>query len=452
MKSAALAALDDGLRFFREGFAPTPAWCEQQKMTDRLASIRSRHTGGEHSVDRDRIMAAVNDYLLTGIVSRQEDVFSLCMGARWLDADGKGILADQALRGKLFTLAETLTGRTQRLKAFRNLLYAYWSFPLYDDTTPEAAIAGWKELRAWLKERYAVFSRHPARKPTWFNALAPYLHLLEENPCAPYADALLHGNMDALQRAIESLFIPAASWLKTEAVMTQIDAAARQSDEIFLKRLPDLLKMATGNAAIPVPGRVTQRAIARLVMRYAAQKQDEPHEDLFMLAVERIGNPWRQRSAWDALVCDEDGNPSSLSREMVNTWLKDRLIGAFFEDGGQEKSRSELWQRYSVFMQEISLASPWIDAQGQALVLRMGGFLTIVPKARNRPIEAYPWQAFFFDGAKLLGEDRVDGGEVRNILAKRKPAIRASQTFEEALKFFEFVISTKTRLQSRYGL
>jgi hypothetical protein len=447
MKSQAIAALDDGLRLFRDGLAPTPEWCDHQKMTEMLALVRSRHKSDERAVDRDRIMKVVNDYLLSGVVLRQEDVFILCIGARWLDADGKGILADKALREKLFALAETVTGRIKRYRAFRNLLYAYWAFPLHDDTTPEKAVEGWKELRTWLKERHATLSRHPARKPTWFNAIAPYRHLLEEDPCAPYADALLRGNTDELQRAIECLFIPANSWIKTEAVMTQIDEAARRPDEAFLKLLPALLKMATGNAGIQIPAGVTQRAIAKLVVRYATQKQDEPHEGLFLLAIEKIGNPWRQRPAWDALACDEGGNPCSLSREMVSAWLKDRLIGEFFKDSGQEESRSELWQRYSVFMQEVSLASPWIDAQGKALVLRMGDLLVIVPKNRNKLIEAFPWQVFFSGtGTSLLGENTVDGKELQNALTHRKPALRAKQTFEETLKFFEFVISSKTRL------
>jgi len=452
MSGSAIAALADGLHRFRDGLAPTAEWGDPHKMTDALALIRARHQGCERAIERERIMATVHDYLLSGEILRQEDVFNLCIGAGWLDADGKGILAERELRGRLLTLAETLTGRIKRLRAFRNLLYAYWSFPLYDAATPQTAIAGWQELRDWLKQRHAAFSRHPARKPSWFNALAPYLHLLEENPCAPYAAALLRGDLAELQRAIECLLIPTASWLKSEAVMAQIDEAARRPDEAFLKLLPDLLKLATGKAGIEVAAGVAQRAIAKLLGRYAAQQHYEPHEALFMLALERIGNPWRERSAWDALVCDAGGNPCSLSREMVNVWLKDRVIGAFFSDGGQEKSRSELWQRYSVFMQEISLAAPWSGAQGRALLMRMGDFLVIVPKNRSQPIEAYPWQIFFSDGAKLLGKDTVEGAEIQNILAQRQPAIRASQASEEALEFFEFLISAKTRLHATFRL
>lgn len=452
MSSRAIAALADGLHRFRAGLSPTPEWCDPHPMSDALALLRARHQGGARTVERERIMAVVNDYLLSGEVLRQEDVFNLCIGAGWLDADGKGILAERALRGKLLTLAETLTGRVKRLRAFRNLLYAYWSFPLHDAATPQSAIAGWQELRDWLKQRYAAFSRHPARKPSWFNALAPYLHLLEENPCAPYAAALLRGDLGELQRAIECLLIPTASWLKSEAVMAQVEAAAQRLDEDFLKLLPDVLKLATGKAGFEVAANLAQRAIAKLVGRYAAQQHYEPHEGLFLLALEKIGNPWRERSAWDALVCDAGGNPCSLSREMVNVWLKDRLIGAFFADGGQERSRSELWQRYSVFMQEISLASPWIDAQGRALLMRMGDFLVIVPQNRNRLIEAYPWQVFAADAAKLLGKDAIDGAAIQDILAQRQPALRAGQTLEEVLNFFEFVIAAKTRLHTTFRL
>lgn len=449
MSGDALAALDEGLQSFRDGLAATPEWDERHQMTAALALIRAHHRGEARSVARERIMAAVEDYLLSGEVSSQEELFHLCLGAGWLDVDGKGILAERELRRNLFALAETVTGRAKRLRTFRHLLYAYWSFPLHAAATPQAAIEGWQELRTWLKERHAAFSRHPARKPGWFNALAPHLHLLEEHPCAPYAAALLRGNFDQLQRAIDALRIPTDAWLKVEAVLAQIDAAAHWPDEAFREALADLLKLATGDGGIEVPGGLTQRAIARLVARYARQKNDEAHEGLFLLALEKIGNPWRQRAAWDALVRDEGGNPCSLSREMVNVWLKDRLIGAFFGDGGQAQARSGLWQRYSVFIQEISLASPWREAPGQALVLRMGDFLVIVPKHRDQPIEAFPWQAFVSGGgARLLDRDKVDGGAIQQILAPHVAALRAHQTLEEAHKFFEFILSTKTRWQS----
>mgnify|MGYP001263530119 CR=1 FL=1 len=449
MSNTALAALADGLQAFRNGLAPTADWNAAQEMTEALALIRSRHQGKARYIDRAGILEVVHEYLQSGVVQHREDVFTLCLGTGWLDADGMGILADRGLRENLFALAETLTGRTNRLKAFRNLLYAYWSFPLHDPATPQAALTGWLELRNWLKERYAAFSRHPARKPAWFNALAPHLHLLNANPCAPYAEALVHGNLDQLQGAIESLRIPTDSWLKSEAVMAQIDATLQWSDRTFREFLPELLKMATGNAGIVVPDGVTQRAIARLLVRYARQEDYEPHDDLFNLALAKIGNPWRQRAAWDALVREDDGSPSSLAREMVNDWLKERLIGAFFSARRQDHASLELWQRYAVFMQEISLASPWLDANDQALLLRMGDLLVVVPKNRDMQIEVYSWQEFFSDGGtRLLDHDTVGGWEIQAILAKRRPAVRASQTFEETLKFFEFVVAAKARLQS----
>lgn len=452
MNDSDLDALDEGLQGFRNGLALTPAWGGQRPMSEALALIRARHGGAARTLDRESIRATVNDYLLSGAVQRRDDVFTLGIGAGWVDEDGKGILANRELRERLFTLAETVTGRPRRLRAFRNLLHAYWTFPLHNDATPPAAIAGWKALRDWLKERHAAFSRHPARKPTWFNALTPHLHLIEDHPCAPYAEALLRdGNLDELQRAIDSLLIPSDSWLKTEAVMAQIDAAVTWPDADFRGVLPALLNLVTGQAGIEVPAGVAQRAIARLVVRYAAQQSDEPHEALFLLAIERIGNPWRQRAAWDALVCDEAGNPSSLAREMVNVWLKDRLIGEFFQDGGQKKSRSDLWQRYSVFVQALSLAAPWVEAHGQALLLRIGEFLVVVPKNRTQPLEAYPWQVCFPGGsARLLDQDRIDGAEIRAVLALVKPARRSGQGAEEALGFFEFVISSKARLHARH--
>lgn len=449
MTSPALTALDEGLQTFRNGLSFTPEWAAASPMTAALALIRARHSGEERHVERERVAEIVAEYLLTGVVFRQEDVFTLCIGAGGLDADGKGILGDRELRERLFTLAETVRGRARRLRAFRNLLHAYWTFPLHDDATPQAAIDGWKFLRGWLKERYATFNRHPARKPTWFTALGPHLHLLEENPCAPYATALLHGDFDELQRAIDCLLIPTGSWLKTEAVMARINAVVDLADAEFLAVLPDLLKLAMGEAGVEVPESVAQRAVARLVVRYAGLQHYEPHPALFRLAVARLGSPWRGRAAWDALVCDGDGGPSSLAREMVGDWLKDRLIGEFFGDAGQPRSRAELWQKYAVFIQELALAAPWPDAQGQALLLRMADFLVVVPKYRDQPIEAHSWQVFYAaGGTRLLDQDDVDGASIRAILTHRTPAARARQSIEEALNFLEFVISTKARLQS----
>jgi hypothetical protein len=423
-------------------------------MTEVMGMIRSRHRRKARAVNRCRILETVTTYLSTGQVVRQDDVFDLCLGAGWIDRDGTGILADSLLRRRLFGLGETVTGRTNRLKAFRSLLYAYWSFPLHEHTTSPEAVEGWKELRDWLKVRHSEISRSSSRKPTWFKMLAQHLHLLEENPCARYAKSLLHGSLDELQYAIDCLFIPTGSWIKTEAVMAQIAEAVKWQDEDFWTLLPQLIKVATGDAGIRVTDGVTRLAIGKLVMRCARQNQHEPHEELFLLAIERIGNPWQQQSAWDAYVRDEGDNPCSLSREMVNAWLKDKMIGEFFQDNRQDESRSKLWLRYSVFMQAISVASPWQNGTGPSLLARMGEFLVVVPQNEDMPIQVFPWQLLFSKGgAKLLDKDSVDGAMCKKVLDQRKPILCLSQfgnfQCERTLRSFLFSKDTGRVFGSR---
>lgn len=428
MSHAAITRLAGCLQVFSDGIGLSPEWCAQQQMSNALGMIRSRHRQQPRIAERSRILDTVTRYLHTGQVQRPEQIFDICRGAAWLDEAGGGLLADRQLRRRLFVLAETVTGRSRRLKAFRGLLYAYWCFPVHDAATPVEAIEGWKELRVWLKQRYAEIGQHPSRKPTWFTILGAYLHLLEDNPCAPYASSLLRGSLDTLQQAIDSLSIPIGSWLMSEAVMAQISEAAQCQDQVFVTLLPQLMRVATGEAGIRVSDEVARRAIAGLVMRYARQIENEPHEELFVLAIERIGNPWWQQSAWDAGVRDETGMPCSLSREMVGSWRKDKVIGEFFLDRGQDASRCEFWLRYATFIQGISLAAPWQDGKDRALLMRMGEFLLIVPHNADRPINVYPWKALLSKGGgALLDMDLVDASRSQAVLDQCKPATRLSQ-------------------------
>lgn len=424
---SALAALADRLRGFRAGIAASPEWMGEPALGDVLGTLRVRHKRQARAVDRARIMELVSRYLRTGQVAQPADLVGLGLGAGWLDADGQGILADRLLRRRLFDLAETAPGRPRRLRAFRSLLYAYWSFPLHDPATADEARAGWAELRDWLRRRHGEIARHPARKPTWFRVLAQHLHLLDENPCARYAAALLGGDFSELQQAIDCLFIPAGSWIKTEAVMAQIAAATALDDAAFRARLPALLRVAVGEAGIRVGDAVTRRAVAALLMRYARLEAGDADEDLFLLALERIGNPWREQAAWDADV-RAGGEPCVLARAMLGAWLKDRIIGAFFADRGRADARSDYWQRYAVFMTGLALAGPAADGTAAALLLRITDFLVVVPQARDALIAAYPWPTVCKrGGARLLDRDEVDAAALGAAVARCEPVMRLGQ-------------------------
>ena len=73
-----------------------------------------------------------------------------------------------------------------------------------------------------------------------------------------------------------------------------------------------------------------------------------------------IGNPWLHRAAWDTYVLDKDRRPDASAREMVNGWLKVRLIKDFFgllsEDRSADSRRLNYWLGFEPMIQDMWFA------------------------------------------------------------------------------------------------
>ncbi len=69
------------------------------------------------------------------------------------------------------------------------------------------------------------------------------------------------------------------------------------------------------------------------------------------LAIHHIGNPWLKRASWDAYVKNDD------ARQMIDSWLKRRLITDFFallsEDGSADQRRLNYWLRFEPVIQDM---------------------------------------------------------------------------------------------------
>jgi hypothetical protein len=72
-----------------------------------------------------------------------------------------------------------------------------------------------------------------------------------------------------------------------------------------------------------------------------------------------VGNPWLRRAKWMRGV-DARGKPDDQSREMVNGWLKRRLITDFFEllsvDGTGDSRRVDYWLRFEPAIEDMWFA------------------------------------------------------------------------------------------------
>lgn len=116
------------------------------------------------------------------------------------------------------------------------------------------------------------------------------------------------------------------------------------ADAQFLSELTRLLDLIDGRGEITLPAALAIQATAMVVIRYCSCASQPEHAVLRDTCIHWIGNPWINRTAWDAHVNYEP------ARQMVNGWLKRRLIKDFFEllaqDGSADLRRLNYWLKW----------------------------------------------------------------------------------------------------------
>lgn len=381
---------------------------------------------------------AVAAFRKTGTPEGYRGLKYVCLGAGSADERGWSLFSEKPLREKLLALLDTETELRRRLKCFQALLLAYWSFSF--ESAPPTAIEGWRATRAWLAARRLALDGTQGRKPGWFPVLAAHDNLLGEAPCDRYGKALLAGNGAELREAVEGLAIPSDSWVMEEAVVAQMRAAAKLSHADFKSVLHELLSIATGKAGMSVSKALQVRCVAMLVSRYAHCSDRPEHMALRDAAVTVIGNPWLRRASWDAGVVDAAGRPDTEAREMVNGWLKRRLIKDFFEllsaDETGDTRRLDYWLRFEPFIEDMwfALGSDARSRSGEsfndfrnrakgrlinldqttadnnAFIMRMGEYLAVEFGAKGNAFFLFKWERLPQRLVEKLmsGKERVD--------------------------------------------
>ncbi len=407
-------------------------------MATALDQVRRHHDAATmRAVGADTIAAAIGAYRKSGRLERFVDLKYVCLGVATPDADGDCLLAAARLRDQLLASAQSLAEPRRQMKCFQALLRSYWSFPLHGDGVSAAAREGFAVLRAWLARRYSELERVRMTKPEWFTMLSMHQNLLGDHPCERYGPALLAGRGAALQLAIDDLAIPSGSWVLEEAVLALMQAATQLGDAEFRARLPQLLALGLGQAGLTLAAKLSRRAIACLLWRYARCAELIEHLPLFDAALALLGDPNLQRPAWDAQVTDERGAADDLAREMVGSWLKQRLIRDFFQrlarQGSSQQRRLDYWLRYEPFIEDMWFALGTADqvragrgyedfrryagarlielqdagaASTSLLALRINEFLLIEAGDADRPLQLIRRAALTPEQARLFA-----GGE-----------------------------------------
>ncbi|MBF0346276.1 MAG: hypothetical protein HQL81_01290 [Magnetococcales bacterium] len=395
-------------------------WSKPEAMAKILAQIKARHDSPGIDVDHRTVATAVSHFRRHGQPDGWRGLKYTCFGAGSPDETGWCLLSEHALREKLFSFVRAEIEPRRKIKCFQALLFSYWRFPLA--TAKQDALAGWHSLRDWLGLQLPSIKMLPGRKPDWLATLSSHANLLRENPCDRYGPRLFAGDGAEFGEMIGSLGIPSNSWVQDEATIAQMKAGISQSDDRFKDALDGLLSLTMGKGGITLPRSLQIRCLAMLISRYARCSNRTEHMALRDAAVSLIGNPWLRRTSWDAHVIDDRGTPDHDAREMINGWLKRRLITDFFEllsaDGAGDARRLHYWLRFEPFIDDMWFAlgaarsrrgenfdafrkratGRLLDLEqttsdNDAFIMRIGEFVAIEFGASGNALYVYQWHS-----------------------------------------------------------
>ena len=324
-------------------------------MSHALAVLTAKFDSPVLRSDKLSVSRAVLRFRQTRELTDGLEIKYVCIAA-WDNFSGWCLLQDEGLLRHLLTAASIGLSR-RRLKYFSCLLRSYLQFPRYNDDSTAEMLIGWVTLRDWLRMQEKELFLAPGFQPAWLRSLNEHVNLLDEDPCGRYKKELLSGESPSLNDVFSKLSVPADSWLRQEAVFSQIQAGTDLSNNQFQSHLSQLIKIATGETDFKLSRKLSIRCVALLISRYAACESKPEHITLRDAALAFIGNPWLHRPAWDSHVTMPDAKPNVEAREMVNAWLKVRLIRDFFdllsEDSSADGRRLNYWLRFEPMIEDM---------------------------------------------------------------------------------------------------
>lgn len=321
---------------------------EMAKTTQRL---RQWVGGAGSAVKNERgIAIAVAAYLKFGTIPSYRDAKYLCFGVITPHAaTQKRIIEDERLFRGLLTHVEGYADQPKKFRrCYQGLFRGYLRYPGYR-CEHQAGQRCWQLLRDFLRE-YAKLVTMTKPDLDWTAALGQHLNLLKEDPCAPYGAKLLHGDHSVLEELREKLGIDDDTWLMSELVLSQVDAATEiEKDEQFKSHISKLVTLLETHPLLVSTG------IAALLRRYAKCDNRSENIPLREVALRKWKSPWldANKALWHAYIGEE-------ATDMVGLWLKQRSIRDFFEllqaDGNADSDRMEFWLPYAEVIDEVWLA------------------------------------------------------------------------------------------------
>lgn len=327
-----------------------PVWGDPRPMSEMLKVIK-RDLGNDLAGmdDTDKLQDAVISFARDAEVRNFTQLKYLCHGLLIpIGKDSWCLLDREPLLLRLLANVEKQRAQPRQFRrGYQGLLSCYFGYILdpAEEQTPRHR--NWIQLRAFLAKHLDTVASDAVQRstaPEWLGLLIAHRNLLTATPCDRYASALMHSNTRELQEVCDGLGISAESWVWPVALLAYVKQVCAGNDPVFLANLPDVLKLANGQKELKLSETLARQATVQAVLRYARCADKPEHNNLRDTCLQLIGNPWINRTAWDAHVNHEP------TRQMVESWLKRRLIRDFFEllahDGGADVRRLNYWLKW----------------------------------------------------------------------------------------------------------
>jgi len=339
-------------------------WGNPRVMTEALRSLQRDLGGnGSRSPTDDLLRSSLQNFFKTQQVASFTELKYVCHGVTVPAGKDQWRLIDKpVLFNKLLNLVTVYEVQPRQFRrCYQGLLTGYFGFDRYAATGSDA-VGNWQHLRSYLNDRLL-----PTRKasnargtaPDWLQTLYEHKNLLTDDPCNRYAKGLSRGDATELKAICAGLGIAGSSWVWQDALMGYVRVVCAFTDAKFLNELARLLDLIDGRGEIILPAALAIQATAMVVIRYCTCASQPEHVVLRDTCINWIGNPWINRTAWDAHVNHEP------ARQMVNGWLKRRLIKDFFEllaqDGSADLRRLNYWLKW-----EPQITDMWFVMGGNA--------------------------------------------------------------------------------------
>ena len=358
-------------------------WGAPEAMTMALRSIEQWLRGHDlvETLPADRLQASLRHFVETRQVANFTELKYVCYALVIPIGDQHWRLIDRTpLFDRLLQLVDKYSEQTSPYRrCYHGLLTGYFGFDQHSQLS-NTGIANWTRLREFLGARLdpiVAKASHRGVVPDWLSALSTHRNLFTDDPCRQYASDLQNGHTDELKLLCGSLGIPSTSWVWAEALMAYVRAVCDGSDGRFQRDLPLLLRLVNGETELKLAEILSKRATALTVSRYARCEDRPEHAELRDTSVRLIGNPWLNRSEWDAHVQDEP------ARQMVESWLKKYLIKNFFEllahDGRADVRRLNYWLKW-----EPQITDMWFVLGDAARRDRSEAFLELRKRMAGR--------------------------------------------------------------------